>query len=143
MSAAELYIDRGFRPDIKVFSISGIDSYFEAFQIPSIGLPAPVLDRNRKAAIWIGEVPTSGNEVPVLAVSMGSKQKLDTVSKYWYFGAACASLAQDARSAIKDGIASEDQLADIAVRSAVHGTHKPYDAGQLLQSFLPIDSVAR
>jgi hypothetical protein len=142
MSIEKLHIDRGFRPEIKKFSIGVMYDYFEAFHIPSTGIPAPVLDRNKKAAIWTGEAPTSRNEVPVLAVSMDSNAEFNRELNHFYIGPACAAIAVDARQAMEQGIADDHLLADVAIRSAIYGPNNLNGAVQLLRRIMPIDSVS-
>ena len=100
---AECY-DPKFRPLIHRFTSGDYADYFEAYQVPNKGYPAPTL-KGHKAAYWLPKPKDVLQAVPIIAVSIPMDKLFVDFSSDWMMGTATiAEIKQRAEEiALREG----------------------------------------
>lgn len=127
-------IDKGFQP-ILPGCTNEAAFYLDFWQLGGRGLPAPVMDASRKAAVWVGWHPgDTVREVPVLAIAMERAKRIQSgYTGDYYIGALEVEAVRQVR------MQATLEVARLAVSSANHfAGSSVYEAVELLQSFVPI-----
>lgn len=134
--AAECY-DPQFRPLIHRFTSGDYADYFEAYQVPNKGYPAPTL-KGHKAAYWLPKPKDVLQAVPIIAVSIPMDKQFADFSSDWMMGTATIAEIKQRAEEIALHEESLNPIGAAVLEFAVGGPYIVQDAFDYLAILCPM-----